>query len=308
MQLVRGLHNVRPGHRGCVATIGNYDGVHRGHQAMLEALHRHASRLDLPAVVVSFEPSPREYFAGADAPPRLTRFREKFEALARYGVDRFVCLRFDAAMQKIAPREFIDEVLVGALGARALVVGHDFRFAYRREGTVELLEAAGPERGFEVDVVAPFELEGARVSSSRVRAALASGDLELAARLLGRPYRMSGRVAAGQRLGRRLGFPTANLRLHRHAAPLGGVFAVRVHGGGLDDAAAVASLGTRPTVNGTEPLLEVHVFDFRGDLYRQRLDVDFIRRLREERWFPSVDALTEQMRRDAVDARRTLGD
>ncbi|HSN72660.1 MAG TPA: bifunctional riboflavin kinase/FAD synthetase [Steroidobacteraceae bacterium] len=306
MQLVRGLYNVRSHHRPCVATIGNFDGVHLGHQRMLEALRHRAAALDLPGTVISFEPTPREYFAGTAAPPRLTRFREKFEALANYGVDRFVCLRFDSRMRSIGALAFIDEVLVGQLGVRALVVGHDFRFAHQREGTVELLQAVGPERGFEVEVVEPFEYGGERVSSSRVRAALAAGDLAEAARLLGRPYRITGRVAAGLKLGRRLGFPTANLRLHRRASPLGGVFAVRVQGGGLTNAPGVASLGTRPTVNGKEPLLEVHVFDFDGDLYRARLDVDFVSRLREERWFPSIDALVEQMRHDALEARRTL--
>ena len=306
MQLVRGLHNLRPRHRGCVATIGNYDGVHLGHQHMLAALIRRASELTVPSVVVSFEPSPREFFAGSAAPVRLTRFREKFAALCRFGVDRFVCLRFDAAMQKIRPREFVDHVLVERLGVKTMVVGHDFRFAYRREGTVEMLRSLASERGFDVEVIDPFLLDGERVSSSRVRAALVRGDLDDANRLLGRPYRISGRVATGLRLGRRLGFPTANLRLGRRTPPLGGVFAVRVHGRGLSHAPGVASLGTRPTVDGKEPLLEVHVFDFDGDLYRTRLAVDFVRRLREERWFPSVDALVEQMRRDADEARSSL--
>jgi riboflavin kinase/FMN adenylyltransferase len=306
MELVRGIHNLRPRHRGCVATIGNYDGVHRGHQHMLAALRRRAGELGLPATVITFEPTPREYFEGAAAPARLTRLREKLQALAHYAMDRVVCLRFDAQLASISARSFEEELLTAQLGVRHMVVGHDFHYSRRREGTIETLRAAGARLGFAVEAVPPFEIDGVRVSSSLIRAALETGDLATATRLLGRPYRITGRVQTGQRLGRKLGFPTANLALHRKVVPLWGIFAVRVHGPGLVAHPAVANLGTRPTLNGTVPLLEVHLFDFDGELYGRNLDVDFIARLRDEVRFDSLEALVEQMHRDAAEARARL--
>jgi riboflavin kinase / FMN adenylyltransferase len=307
MDLVRGLHNLTLRHRGCVATIGNYDGVHRGHQHIIAALRERASALGLPAVVVTFEPTPREYFEGAAAPSRLTRLREKLAALESCGVDRVVVLRFDDRMRSMAAAEFVDRLLVDGLGVRHLVVGHDFHFARRREGTIETLRTAGQVHGFTVEEVDQFLVDGERVSSSLVREALNRGDLGRATRLLGRPYRMAGRVRLGKRLGRQLGYPTANLALQRKVVPLWGIFAVRVSGAGLSDHPAVASLGTRPTVDGTEPLLEVHLFDWDGDLYGRHLDVDFIARLRDEQKFESLDALVAQMHRDAAAARSVLG-
>jgi riboflavin kinase/FMN adenylyltransferase len=307
MELIRGIHNLRECHRGCVATIGNYDGVHRGHQHMIAAVRAKATELGVPAVVVTFEPTPREFFEGPAAPSRLTRLREKLEALALYGVDRVVVLRFDRRMQGMGADEFVDRLLVRGLGVRHMVVGHDFHFARRREGDIETLRAAGAAHGFTVEEVDQFLLEGERVSSSLVREALNQGDLERATRLLGRPYRMAGRVRLGKKLGRTLGFPTANLALQRKVVPLWGIFAVRVSGAGLVDHPAVSSLGTRPTVNGTDPLLEVHLFDFDGSLYGQYLDVDFVARLRDEHKFESLDALVEQMHRDAAAARTVLG-
>jgi riboflavin kinase/FMN adenylyltransferase len=306
MELIRGIHNLRPRHRGCVATIGNYDGVHRGHQHMLAALRRRAGELGLPATVITFEPTPREYFEGAAAPARLTRLREKLQALAHYAMDRVVCLRFDAQLASISARSFEEELLTAQLGVRHMVVGHDFHYSRRREGTIETLRAAGARLGFAVEAVPPFEIDGVRVSSSLVRAALERGDLPIATRLLGRPYRISGRVQTGQRLGRKLGYPTANLALHRKVVPLWGIFAVRVHGPGLAAHPAVANLGTRPTLAGTVPLLEVHLFDFDGELYGRNLDVDFIARLRDEVRFDSLEALVEQMHRDAAEARARL--
>jgi riboflavin kinase / FMN adenylyltransferase len=307
MELVRGLHNLRSRHRGSVVTIGNYDGVHRGHQHMLATLLVRSRGFGLPATVVTFEPTPREFFEGDSAPARLMRLREKVEALPLYGVDRAVVLGFDRRMQGMGAEEFVDRLLVRGLGARHLVVGHDFHFARRREGTIETLRMAGLEHGFEVEEVGRFMLEGERVSSSLVREALGRGDLGRARMLLGRPYRMAGRVRRGQQLGRRLGYPTANLALHRKVVPLWGVFAVRVSGAGLVDHPAVVSLGTRPTISGTEPLLEVHVFDFDRDIYGHYLDVDFVQRLRDERRFESLDALVEQMHLDAAAARTVLG-
>lgn len=307
MELVRGLYNLRERHRGCVATIGNFDGVHRGHQHMIAAVRAAAVRLGLPAAVITFEPTPREFFEGGAAPARLTRLREKLEALASYGVDRVLVLRFDRRVQAMGATEFVERLLVDGLGVRHMVVGHDFHFARRREGNLALLQEAGRRHGFTVEEVGRYMDEGERVSSSLVRDALGRGDLERARKLLGRPYRMAGRVRRGAQLGRKLGFPTANLALHRKVVPLWGVFAVRVSGAGLADHPAVVSLGTRPTINGTEPLLEVHVFDFDGDLYGRYLDVDFILRLRDERRFETIDALVAQMYRDAAAARAALG-
>jgi riboflavin kinase/FMN adenylyltransferase len=307
LELVRGLHNLRERHRGSVVTIGNYDGVHRGHQHMLSAVREHAARLGLPATVITFEPTPREFFEGEAAPSRLMRLREKMEALPLYGVDRVVVLRFDRRMQGMPAQEFVERLLVQGLGVRHMVVGHDFHFARRREGTIATLREAGVRHGFEVQEVGEFLVGGERVSSSLVREALGRGDLLRAGQLLGRPYRMAGRVRRGQQLGRKLGYPTANLALHRKVVPLWGIFAVRVSGAGLVDHPAVVSLGTRPTINGTDPLLEVHVFDWDGDLYGKYLDVDFVQRLRDEKRFESLDALVAQMHRDAAQARAVLG-
>jgi riboflavin kinase/FMN adenylyltransferase len=307
MQLIRGIHNLRERHRGSVVTIGNYDGVHRGHQHLLAAVREKARALGLPATVVTFEPTPREYFEGEAAPSRLMRLREKVEALPLYGIDRAVILRFDRRMQNISAQEFVDRLLVGGLGTRHLVVGHDFHFARKREGNIETLREQGARHGFSVEEVGRFLVDGERVSSSLVREALGRGDLHRARSLLGRPYRIAGRVRRGQQLGRKLGYPTANLALHRKVVPLWGIFAVRVSGGGLVDHPAVVSLGTRPTINGTDPLLEVHVFEFDGDLYGKYLDVDFVQRLRDERKFESLDALVEQMHKDAAQARALLG-
>jgi riboflavin kinase/FMN adenylyltransferase len=305
MELVRGLHNLRPRHRGCVLTIGNYDGVHRGHQHMLAAVQSGAREFGVPATVLTFEPTPREFFQGTRAPARLTRLREKLEALAQYGVDRTIVARFSEEMSHARAHEFVG-FLVGELGIRRMVVGDDFRFGRERTGTVATLREAGLRDGFDVEQIEPFELDGERVSSSLVRATLEQGDLDRATRLLGRPYRITGRVQLGRRLGRTLGFPTANLALHRKVIPLWGIFAVRVHGGGLVDHPAVASLGTRPTVDGTEPLLEVHAFDFAGDLYGKLLRVDFAARLRDEHKFATLDALVAQMHVDAAQARQAL--
>src|SRR5688500_5710117 len=289
MDFVRGLHNLRPRHRGCVLTVGAFDGIHLGHQEMIRVLRERARDYSLPAVVVSFEPTPREYFNQDSPPARLTRFRERFDALAACGVDRFVCLRFDERMRQMSPADFVQRVLVEALGVRHIVVGHDFRFARGHHGTIDTLRSAGPIHGFEVSEVPPYEVDRERVSSSLIRAALEAGDLPRAAKYLGRPYRITGKVIAGQKLGRDLGFPTANLRLHRRATPIGGIFAVRVSGAALVIAPGVASLGTRPAVDGKELLLEAHVFDFSGNLYRQYVHVDFIARLRDELWFASLD-------------------
>jgi riboflavin kinase / FMN adenylyltransferase len=306
MELVRGLQNISKAARGCVLTVGNYDGVHLGHQQMIGAVKRRAAQLGSPATVLVFEPSSKEFIDPEGAPPRLTRWREKFVALKALGVERLVTLHFDERIRAMTPQSFVDQLIVAGLGARHVVVGDDFRYGSNACGTIESLRAAGRAHGFGVEQMAPFVVDGVRVSSTAVRERLERADYEGAARLLGRRYRMSGRVAYGSELGRTLGFPTANLRLMRRKSPMWGVLAVRVHGieaGALD---GVASLGTRPTVNGTEPLLEVHVFDFAGNLYGRLIEVEFIAKLRDEAKFASLDSMVVQMKVDAAQAREVL--
>lgn len=302
MELVRGLHNLAKADRGCVLTVGNYDGVHLGHQQMIGVLRQRAAELRCTATVLVFEPSSKEFIDPASAPPRLTRWREKFLALAAHGVERLVTLRFDEEMRAMSPQSFVDRLIVDGLGVRHMVVGDDFRYGARAEGTIDTLRAAGAARGFSVEQIAPFVFDGVRVSSTAVREHLEIGDYAGAARLLGRRYRMTGRVGYGEALGRTLGFPTANLRLLRRKSPLWGVLAVRVYGIDVGPLAGVANLGTRPTVNGTEPLLEVHVFDFNGDLYGRAIEVEFIAKLRDEVKFDSLDSMKVQMKVDAARA------
>lgn len=306
MELIRGAHNLRSRHRGCVATIGNYDGVHRGHRAVLDSLVSVARDLDLPSTLVAFEPTPQEFFAGNRAPARLTRFREKYLALAGSGVDRFLCLRFDAAFAALSPEDFVKRLLVDGLGVRYLVAGDDFRYGHNRAGDFASLEAAGKRYGFEVRDTATFRMEGERVSSSLIRQALLAGEMDRATGLLGRPYSMCGRVVPGDQLGRTLGFPTANILPSRRVLPMTGVFAVRVQG--VDDHPwpAVANLGTRPTVNGKRALLEAHLMDFQGDIYGRHLEVEFVAKLRDELRFDSVETMTAQMHRDLEAARGIL--
>lgn len=303
MQLIRGIHNLRPHHNGCVATIGNFDGVHLGHQAVLGQLAEKADELGLPLVVVTFEPQPQEYFCPDAAPPRLTRLREKLQALRRYAVDRVLVLRFDANFAGQAPQAFIDRVLVDGLGVRYLVIGDDFRFGKKRAGDFDMLCTAGRQHDFEVVNMHTFSLDSERVSSTRVRTALAEGDLNAAEKLLGRPYRMSGRVAHGDKLGRTIGFPTANIHLHRKATPLRGVFAVELYGIHGEPLPGVANLGTRPTAGGLRTLLEVHLFDFERDIYGAHVHVEFLQKLRDEQRFDSFDALKQQIQHDAAQAR-----
>lgn len=303
MELIRGLQNLKPRHQGCVATIGNFDGVHLGHQAVIRQVMHKAKELGLPVVVITFEPQPQEYFGHGEAPPRLTRFREKFKAMQRFSVDRVLCLAFNRALAEMEPETFIQKVLIDGLGLRYLVVGDDFRFGKGRRGDFAMLQQAGREHGFEVVHMHTFSLDGVRVSSTRIREALQAGNLSLAAKMLGRPYRMCGRVAHGNRLGRTIGFPTANIFLHRKKTPVDGVFAVEMFGIEGEPIPGVANVGTRPTVDGTRSLLEVHLFDYSADLYGRYVHVDFLHRIREERRFESFDALKAQILLDAEQAR-----
>ncbi|MFP3874568.1 MAG: bifunctional riboflavin kinase/FAD synthetase [Thiohalophilus sp.] len=303
MELIRGLHNLRPRHHGCVATIGNFDGVHLGHQAVIGQLAEKADELCLPAVVITFEPQPLEYFKPGVAPSRLTRFREKIQALRRYAVDRVLCLPFNRKLAQLSPAEFIQQVLVDGLGVKYLVVGDDFRFGRGRAGTIDDLRAAGDEHGFTVVNMHTFEIDGERVSSTRIRRALEAGDMGAAERLLGRDYRMSGRVAHGDRLGRQLGFPTANIHLHRRVTPLQGIFAVEVFGLETEPLQGAASLGTRPTVDGTRALLEVFILDFDREIYGRHIQVSFRHKLRDEEKYDSLERLKQQIDTDVEQTR-----
>jgi len=305
MQLIRGLGGLERLAGGCALTIGAYDGIHLGHQALIARLEEHARRLHRPATLLTFEPTPREYLSPADPPARLTSLRERAGILAALPLEYFWLLRFGEPLRNLSAEEFV-QLLAREAAPAVIVVGHDFRFARKGEGSAETLVQAGRRFGFDVDVLAPVTLDGERVSSSAVRAALACGDFARAQRLLGRPWSMCGRVIAGDRRGRELGFPTANLPLERRRAPVRGIFAVRVHGIGAGPRAGVASLGTRPTVDGSTWLLEAHVFDFQGDLYGREIEVEFVAKLRDEERFASLAALAAQMQRDACEARRIL--
>lgn len=303
MQLIRGLHNLKPEHRGCVATIGNFDGVHLGHQAVIGQLSEKADEMGLPTVVITFEPQPLEYFRPGQTPARLTRLREKLQALRRFRVDRILCLPFNHKLASMPAEDFIRRVLLDGLDVKYLVVGDDFRFGKERKGDFALLQQAGRQFGFQVVNMHTFMIDNQRVSSTRVREALNRGDLQEAERLLGRSYRMSGRVAHGEKLGRQLGFPTANIHVHRKATPLQGIFVVEVFGIEGEPLPGVASLGTRPTVDGKKTILEVYLFDFDRDIYGEYLQVSFLHKLRDEEKYTTLDALKIQIGRDVENAK-----
>lgn len=292
--------------RGSVATIGSYDGLHLGHQKLLERVLAIAQGRQLPSIVMSFEPTPKEFFAAEQPPARLMRFREKFDALAAAGVDLFFCPPFDRRMRSLPADTFIRQLLVQAMNVRHLVIGDDFRFAQGRQGTVEHLRRAAGALGFELHQVPSVVVDGERVSSTAIREALWNGQLKRAGKLLGRHYGMSGKVVRGDNLGRKLGFPTANVDLRRRQSPVMGIFAARVRGLSPEPLDAVASVGTRPTFGGTKPLLEVHIFDFDRTIYGRYIHVDFIARLRSEQKFADEQSLIEQMHRDAASAKELL--
>jgi riboflavin kinase/FMN adenylyltransferase len=292
--------------RGSVVCIGAFDGLHRGHQALVSQAVARAHARGLDAAALSFEPLPREFFARDVKPPRLLLPRAKFEGLRSLRTDVVGLLRFGHRLASMDAADFVERVLHRRLQAREVWVGPEFRFGRGRAGDFALLQAKGLEFGFEAHEIAPVQHAGERVSSSRIRAALVAGDLATAADQLGRPYAISGKVVRGRQLGRQLGYPTANLRLARKTPALSGIYATWVHGVADRPLASVSSLGTRPTVFGTEPLLEAHLFDFDGDLYGSRIEVEFVAKLRDEEKFDNLDAMVEQIHRDAAQARDVL--
>lgn len=306
MEIIRGRHNLRPQHRGVVATIGNFDGVHQGHLALIAGLRRKAAELGLPTLVMIFEPQPQEFFAGDQAPPRLLTCRDKIEALAAAGVDRVLILRFDERLRGLTAEAFVQQILVDGIGVRHLVVGDDFHFGCDRRGDFAFLVAAGGQRGFTVEDTPSVVVAGERASSTAIRAALTAGEMDRAKALLGRPYHISGRVVHGDKLGRTIGVPTANLLLRRRVTPVSGVFAVWVHGAGPERVAGVANIGNRPTVNGVQARLEVHLLNFDGDLYGRRLTVELVKKLRDERRFASLDELTAAIQANIAETRALL--
>lgn len=307
MLLIQGLHNLRAAHRGCVATIGNFDGVHLGHQAVLSALTERARAAGLPSVVITFEPQPMEFFRPEQAPARLTRLREKLEAIRGCGVDRVLLIRFNASFAEVEAHDFVRQVLVDQLGIQHLYVGDDFRFGKGRAGDFSLLRAMGAEHGFGVESLDTVSEDGCRVSSTRIREALQQGELAHAARCLGRRYCICGHVSHGNKRGRTIGFPTMNVPLLRRSTPLRGVFAVQVLGLADEPLPGVANIGNRPTLTGDDRfLLEVHLFDFSDEVYGRHVEVDFVERIRDEHKFESFDALRAQIQRDVERARDIL--
>ena len=303
MQLVRGLHNLRSRHRGCVATIGNFDGVHRGHQAILARLRERAAELGLPSCVVIFEPQPREFFAPDKAPARLTRLREKLCLLEQQGIDQVLCLAFNRRLRELSAAEFVQAVLVEGLAVRHLEVGDDFRFGCDRAGNFDFLLRAGAAEGFSVEAATTIEVDGQRVSSTRLREVLARGDLQAAQALLGRPFSLTGRIVHGQKLGRQLGAPTANVQLKRRSTPLSGVYMVSLVLDGSPHP-GVANIGMRPSVRSDgQPHLEVHLLDLQADLYGRRAQVVFHHKLRDEQRFASLEALKAAISADIAAAR-----
>ena len=308
MELIRGLHNLRPRHHGCVATIGAFDGVHLGHRAVINHLLEKAAEFALPSLIIVFEPLPREYFAPLKAPARIMSFWEKCRALQKLGVDRLLRIRFNEQFRVLSPQRFVDEIFVAGLGVRYVVLGDDFRFGADRQGDIAFIREQGLRYGFEAGSTPTFAIDGERVSSTRIRQALECADFGTAQALLGRPYSISGRVIHGRHLGTAIGTPTANLELRRLRAPLSGVYTVEVSGGGLVNAHGVANVGVRPTVDDSiKANLEVHLLDRSIDLYGRHIEVTFRHKLREEIKFGSIAELQENIARDIENARAWFG-
>ena len=305
MQLIRGITNISANSRGCVLTIGNFDGVHLGHQEVLNGLKERAKALNLPSTVMTFEPQPQELFNGNGAPARLSRLREKLALLSHYEIERLLCIRFDAKFSAMTAQQFIEQLLVEKLGIKFLVVGDDFRFGHQRIGDFAMLQAAGKKFGFEVVSTQSLKVSNSRVSSTLIRQHLENGDIDTAREMLGHDYVISGRVRHGDKKGRTIGFPTANIALSRKVSPVRGVFAVTASfsDNGIKYCyRGVANIGQRPTVNGTRMQLEIHLFDFQGDIYGKSLDTRVLHKIRAEKKFDSFDLLKQQIKLDVIAA------
>ncbi len=304
MEFIRGQHNIADRHHGCVASVGNYDGIHPGHRQVIQRLVEKSRMYGLPSVIVSFEPHPLEFFVGDKAPPRLMSVRDKITALRTLDVDRMCCLRFNHQLANTEAEDFIQDLLIKKLGVRCILVGDDFRFGRNRRGDFGMLRSIGEANGMQVEKTESFLVEGLRVSSSSIRACLSVGDLPAASRLLGRPYSISGRVVRGDGNAANWGFATANIRTRIQKPVLQGVFVaqVRLPDGRLRP--AVSSFGIRPTIGGTAPVLEAHLLDYEGDLYGQYIQLQFLHKLRDEAAFASVEAMCGQIQLDIEAARQ----
>jgi riboflavin kinase/FMN adenylyltransferase len=297
-ELICNIHNIKPQHFACVATIGNFDGLHQGHQTVIQALIKLGKQLNLPTCVILFEPHPQEFFYQDKAPARLMRLREKIKLLQLLTIDRILCLRFNKRLAECSAEEFVKKILVDKLGIKSLIIGDDFRFGIEREGDFFLLEKLGHEYGFKVFSTPTVLFENERIGSSRVRNAVWQANFKLAELLLGRPFRLSGRVIYGDQRGRLFGFPTANIGLHRQVPPLQGVFIVNVYGLSKKPLGGVANCGKRPTIKGLKNLLEVHLFNFDKDIYGQYIEIEFLKKIRDEKKFDNLEALKQQITQD----------
>ena len=306
MQLIRGIHNIRPEHFGCVATIGNFDGVHLGHGEIIKRLRRLGAERGVPTMVVLFEPQPAEFFARAGVPARLTRLREKFHLLAARGVDRLLVLRFSRELAAMPPERFVGDLLVGKLGIKALIIGDDFRFGSGRGGDFSLLQELANRYHFVMEQTVPFLFIGKRISSTYIRDLLHQGYYHEAKRMLGHPYMIEGRVVHGHKRGREWGFPTINLDLHRRKSPIMGIFAVQVRGLGSQPLPGVGYVGSRPTIADPRFVLEVHLFDYDEECYGKYVGIEFIDKIRDDIKFESFAAMAEQIGRDCQSAREIL--
>ncbi len=300
--LIRGIHNLHHQVSQCVATIGNFDGLHLGHQKLLNTLKHQAKAMNVSSVVILFEPQPNEFFTPTQPPARLMRLREKLMGLQKCNVDYVVCLKFDQKLANLPAEDFVKKILVDQLGVQKIIIGDDFRFGHNRVGDIYLLRKLGQRYHFTVQAMETFSANESRVSSTRIRQALQKGDLEKAEQLLGKPFAISGHVVHGDKRGRQFGFPTLNILLQRKTTPISGVFVVRVFGIAEQFLEGVANVGNRPTVDGTRRVLEVHVFDFTQNIYGAQLYVEFVKKLRDEKCFENFEKLKEQIMIDAEQA------
>src|SRR3989338_713762 len=303
MQLLRNIKKFDA--KASVVTIGNFDGVHLGHQALIQKLKQKGQKLCIPTCLITFEPQPNEFF-NPHSSARLTRFREKFEILRNYELDYIICLRFDKRLSNLSAENFVKNILAQGLHAKYILVGDDFRFGYRRQGDIHLLKKLSQLYNFQIESMDTFSMHEERVGSTRIRLALAKANLELVEKLLGRSFTMSGRVAHGSKLGRKLGFPTANIHLNRKAVPIAGIFCVKIYGLQQQPLFGVANVGNRPAVGGGKTLLEVYIFDFNQNIYGRHIVVEFIYKLRDEENYTSLELLKQQIKTDVLRAKEFL--